>query len=173
MIKVKIGDLVFDEISQMGIILLEEDKGIQTEHLDERDNDVRVLPIWIGMFEAQSILFKLQNMFFPRPLTHDLLKNTIETLKAKVEYVIVTRIQDNTFYAEIHILQGDEKLILDSRPSDAIALAARCDCPIYVDEEVMKLASVRKSDFIKEQKDKLLKQILELSETDEENKIKH
>lgn len=171
MIKVKVAELLFDELSQMGIVLLEEDTQ-STE--STQPEDTKVIPIWIGMFEAQSIMFKLQNMFFPRPLTHDLLKNCIESLSAKVEYIIITAIKDNTFYAEIHIRKEDnQKIIVDSRPSDAIALAIRCECPIYVNEEVMNLSSVKKEDFIKEQKDKILKQILELSEPDEENKLKH
>ncbi|MEN3013282.1 MAG: bifunctional nuclease family protein [Endomicrobiia bacterium] len=172
MIKVKIGDLLFDEISQMGIILLEED--IETPQQENFTiSDIKVLPIWIGMFEAQAIMFKLQNMFFPRPLTHDLLKNCIEGLYGKVEYVLITSIKDNTFYAEIHIKVDQKEVVIDSRPSDAIALAIRCDCPIYVNEEVMNLASVRKEDFLKEQKDKILKQILEITQLDEENKSKH
>ncbi|MEO0225105.1 MAG: bifunctional nuclease family protein, partial [candidate division WOR-3 bacterium] len=100
MIKVKVAELLFDELSQMGIVLLEEDTQ-STE--STQPEDTKVIPIWIGMFEAQSIMFKLQNMFFPRPLTHDLLKNCIESLSAKVEYIIITAIKDNTFYAEIHI----------------------------------------------------------------------
>lgn len=171
MIKVKIADLLFDELSQMGIVLLEEDT--QTTGQSIKPEDVKIIPIWIGMFEAQSIMFKLQNMFFPRPLTHDLLKNCIEALSGKVEYIIVTAIKDNTFYAEIHIKKDDKDIIVDSRPSDAIALAIRCECPIYVSEDVMNLSSVKKEDFIKEQKDKILKQILELSDTDEDNKLKH
>lgn len=165
MIKVKLADLLFDEITQMGIILLEEEVALE-EHK-------RVLPIWVGMFEAQAILFKLQNLFFPRPLTHDLLKNVIESLSGKVEYVIITKIQDNTYYAEIHIIKNNTKVVVDSRPSDAIALAVRLDAPIYVAEDVMMNAGVEKEEFIKEQKEKLLKQLLELADIDEEDKLKH
>jgi len=168
MIKVKVTDLIFDEISQMGIVLLEEEMIPQQEQ-----QKLKVLPIWIGVFEAQSILFKLQNLFFPRPLTHDLLKNVIETMSGKVEYVVITKIQDNTFFAEIHILKGKDKLIVDSRPSDAISLAVRVDCSIYVSEEVMLQASVDKEEFLKEQKNKLLEQLLKFSETEDENKLKH
>jgi len=168
MIKVKVADLIFDEISQMGIVLLEEEK---TQ--SEEQQKVKILPIWIGVFEAQSILFKLQNLFFPRPLTHDLLKNIIETMSGKVEYVLITKIQDNTFYAEIHILRGEDKIVVDSRPSDAISLAIRVDCPIYVSEEVMLQASVDKEEFLKEQKSKMLEQLLKFAETEDENKLKH
>ncbi|MCS7231000.1 MAG: bifunctional nuclease family protein [Elusimicrobiota bacterium] len=173
MIKVKVGDLLFDEISQMGIVLLEEDIQESQQSEEHKSSDIKVLPIWIGMFEAQSIMFKLQNMFFPRPLTHDLLKNCIEMLFGKVKYIIITSIKDNTFYAEICIDVNNKEVRVDSRPSDAIALAIRCECPIYVNEEVMNLASVKKEEFIKEQRDKILRQILELSELEEENKLKH
>lgn len=166
MIKVKISDLLFDDISQMGIILLEE------ENISENQKK-RVLPIWVGMFEAQAIMFKLQNLYFPRPLTHDLLKACIEKLSGKVEYVVITKIEDNTYYAEIHILKSNEKIVIDSRPSDAIALSVRTDSPIYVEEELFLQASVDKEEFMKEQKDKVLRQLLELIDTEEDKKLKH
>ncbi|MFN3551309.1 MAG: bifunctional nuclease family protein [Endomicrobiia bacterium] len=166
MIKVKIADLMFDEVSQMGIVLLEE----ETQQIQQVQK--KVLPIWIGMFEAQAILFKLQNLFFPRPLTHDLLKNIIETLKFSVEYVVITKIESNTFFAEIHIKKDNEKFVIDSRPSDALALAVRADAEIYVNEEVIIQAGVDKEEFIKEQKDKLLKQLLEFVD-EEDDKLKH
>ncbi len=168
MIKVKVVDLIFDEISQMGIVLLEEETALKQEQ-----QNPKVLPIWIGVFEAQSILFKLQNLFFPRPLTHDLLKNVIEIMSGKVEYVVITKIKDNTFYAEIHILKGEDKVVVDSRPSDAISLAIRVDCPIYVTEEVMLQAGVDKEEFLKEQKSKVLEQLLKFVDTEDENKLKH
>lgn len=166
MIKVKLVDLLFDEITQMGIMLLEEE-------IVSSNVQPKVLPIWIGMFEAQAIMFKLQNLYFPRPLTHDLLKNCIEQLSGKVESIIITKIQDNTYYAEIHVSQGEQKIVIDSRPSDAVALAVRTDAPIYVSEELMLTAGVNKEEFIKEQKDKLLRQLLELAETEDDKKLKH
>lgn len=165
MIKVKISDLLFDDVAQMGIILLEADS-------TEENQKKKVLPIWIGVFEAQAIMFKLQNLYFARPLTHDLLKTCIEKLSGKIEYVAITKIEENTYYAEIHILKDEEKIIIDSRPSDAIALAIRADTPIYVKEELILTAGVDKEEFIKEQKDKVLRQLLELMDT-EEKKIKH
>ncbi len=161
MIKVKLADLIFDEIAQMGIILLED------------INNKKVLPIWIGIFEAQSILFKLQNMYFPRPLTHDLIKNSIELLGGKVESVIISAIKDNTFYAQINIKKNDQVLVLDSRPSDAVALAIRTDSPIYVSEDIMNVSSKTKEEFTKEQKDKLYKQLLEFSDAENDSKLKH
>lgn len=161
MIKVKLSDLIFDEISQMGIILLED------------ETTQKVLPIWVGIFESQAILFKLQNMYFPRPLTHDLLKNTIETLGGKVESIIISLVKENTFYAEIHIRVNEKKFILDSRPSDAIALAVRTSSPIYVSDEIMNSAVVSKEDFAKEQKEKFYKQLLEFTDTEDEKRLKH
>ena len=140
MIRVKLADLIFDEYSQMGIMLLE----------DEATS--RVLPIWIGLFETQAILFRLQNMYFPRPLTHDLFKNCLDMLGIKVEYVIVTTVKDNTYYAEIHLLKDTERYVLDSRPSDAVALAVRTESPIYVSEDVMNTAAMSKEEFDREQK---------------------
>jgi bifunctional DNase/RNase len=166
MIKVKLVDLLFDEISQMGIILLGEEN-------PQPGAKIKVVPIWIGLFEAQAIMFKLQNLSFPRPLTHDLLKNCIEQLGAKIEYVAITKIENNTYYAEIHLIQNDNKIVVDSRPSDAVALAIRADVPIYMAEELMLNAGVDKEEFIKEHKEKLLLKLLELAETEEEKKIKH
>jgi bifunctional DNase/RNase len=161
MIKVKLADLIFDEISQMGIILLED------------ESTQKVLPIWIGIFESQAILFKLQNMYFSRPLTHDLLKNTIESLGGVVEFVIISSVKENTFYAEIHIKLGEKEVVLDSRPSDAIALAVRTSSPIYVNEDILLTSAVSKEEFAKEQKEKFYKQLLELSDLEEEKKLKH
>ena len=166
MIKVKLIDLMFDEISQSGIMLLGEES-------PQPDSKIKVVPIWIGIFEAQSIMFKLQNLSFPRPLTHDLLRNCIEHLGAKVEHVAITKIENNTYYAEIHLLQNNEKIVVDSRPSDAVALAIRAESPIYISEELMLNTAVDKEEFIKEHKEKLLLKLLELAEPEEEKKIKH
>jgi len=166
MIKVKLIDLLFDEVSQSGIILLGEENA-------QPGTKVKIVPIWIGLFEAQAIMFKLQNLSFPRPLTHDLLKNCIEHLGAKIEYVAITKIENNTYYAEIHLVHNNKKIVVDSRPSDAVALAIRTDADIYISEELMLYAGVDKEEFIKEHKEKLLLKLLELAETEEEKKTKH
>ncbi len=166
MIKVKLIDLLFDEISQSGIMLLAEES-------PQPGAKEKVIPIWIGIFEAQSIMFKLQNLSFPRPLTHDLLKNCIEELGAKIDYVAITKIENNTYYAEIHLIHNNERIVIDSRPSDAVALAIRADAQIYISEELMLYAAVDKEEFIKEHKEKLLLKLLELAESEEEKKIKH
>ena len=159
MIPVKVETVTFDESSQMGIVLLDVDK--------------RTLPIWIGLFEAQAILLKLQGTSFPRPLTHDLLKNCIETLGGKMEYILINDIIKGTFYAQIHILLDSKKIAIDSRPSDAIALAVRVNMPVYVDEHVFESTNVDRDDFLKQQKEKLYRAYLESLGDDEIGKLKH
>jgi len=98
-----------------------------------------MLPIWVGAYEANAIALEIEKIAPPRPMTHDLLRNLITQLGVRVERVVVTRLQDNTFFAEIEMRNSDGSLMrLDSRPSDAIALALRADCPIFVDMEVIK-----------------------------------
>jgi len=98
-----------------------------------------MLPIWVGAYEANAIALEIEKISPPRPMTHDLLRNLIKELGLLVERVVVTRLQDNTFFAEIEMRNSDGDLMrLDARPSDAIALALRVDCPIYVDMEVIK-----------------------------------
>ncbi len=100
----------------------------------------RYLPIWIGTPEADAITLRLQNVAVQRPLTHDLLFNTITTLGAEVEYVVVKELKNDIFYAEIIVDLDESEIRIDSRPSDAIALAVRAEVPIYVTEEVMEEA---------------------------------
>lgn len=101
-------------------------------------NSEAMLPIWVGPFEANSIASEIEKVSPPRPMTHDLLKNAIHLFGAEIQRIIVTELRDNTFYAVIELEWHGDKLILDSRPSDAIALALRADCPIFVNEEVVK-----------------------------------
>jgi uncharacterized protein len=96
------------------------------------DEEKKVLPISIGPLEAQAIALVLQGEVPPRPLTHDLLKSFCDNLKIVIEKIVITDIIDSTFYAEIYVQQNGEMLILDSRPSDAIALALRCEAPIFM-----------------------------------------
>ena len=98
----------------------------------------RFLPIWIGAPEATSIAFALQGVAMPRPLTHDLLRNVLADLAVGVERIVVTELREGTFYAEIELVQNGKTVKVSSRPSDAIALALRADCPIFVDAEVIK-----------------------------------
>jgi len=161
MIKVKLSDLVFDENTQMGIMILEDERG-------------RVLLIWIGILEAQSILFKMQNLYFPRPLTHDLMRNAFDELGVRVRQAVITAVRDNTFYAELHLSRGDELFVVDCRPSDAVAVALRADAPIFVNEAVMDTSSMSREAFARQQKEKLYRQLLEASaDAEDDEKLKH
>ncbi len=126
-IEVKIRALMMDPNSGTPIIIL---KDVQSD---------TVLPIWVGAYEANAIALEIEKIAPPRPMTHDLLRNLIVELGVHVDRVVVTSLRDNTFFAviEMHNSEGN-KMVLDSRPSDAIALALRADCPIYVDMEVIK-----------------------------------
>ncbi|MBE0430500.1 MAG: bifunctional nuclease family protein [Dehalococcoidia bacterium] len=102
----------------------------------------RYLPIWIGPAEADAIAVKLQNVELSRPLTHDLLQSVISTLGASVDYVVVTGLKEDTFYAKLALSVDGDKLDIDSRPSDALALAVRVGAPIYADESVLEKAGI-------------------------------
>ena len=126
-IEVKIRALMMDPNSGTPIIIL---KDVNSETM---------LPIWVGAYEANAIALEIEKIAPQRPMTHDLLRNLIVEMGAQVERVIVTELRDNTFFAVIEMRTGDgTALMLDSRPSDAIALALRADCPIYVDMEVIR-----------------------------------
>ncbi|MFQ5827454.1 MAG: bifunctional nuclease family protein [Dehalococcoidia bacterium] len=109
--------------------------------LKEKESD-RYLPIWIGPAEADAIAVKLQDMSVPRPLTHDLLQSDIDTLGATVNFIVVTDLQNDTFYAKIMLNVDGKVLEVDSRPSDALALAVRVHVPIYVEEAVLDKAGI-------------------------------
>lgn len=104
-----------------------------------------VIPIWVGIFEANAIASEIEKISAPRPMTHDLARNMMRHLNARLERVVITEIKDDTFYAVLWLRQDDEPLVLDARPSDAIALALRADCPIYVSEQVMQAARLNPS----------------------------
>jgi bifunctional DNase/RNase len=126
-IEVKIRALMMDPNSGTPIIIL---KDVQSDTM---------LPIWVGAYEANAIALEIEKISPPRPMTHDLLRNLIKQLGVEVERVVVTRLHDNTFYAEIEMRDSEGgQMKLDSRPSDAIALALRIDCPIFVNSEVIK-----------------------------------
>ena len=106
----------------------------------------RYLPIWIGPSEADAIAVKLQNVELSRPLTHDLLQSVITTLGASLDYIVVSGLKDDTFYASLALSVDGEKLDIDSRPSDALALAVRVGAPIYADESVLEKAGIMLED---------------------------
>jgi bifunctional DNase/RNase len=98
------------------------------------------MPIWVGIFEANAILIEIEKVSAPRPMTHDLTKNLIHHLNAQLERVVINELKNDTFIASLWLRQGGEPVMVDARPSDAIALALRADCPIFVSEDVMKAA---------------------------------
>ena len=104
-----------------------------------------VMPIWVGIFEINAIAIEIEKATASRPMTHDLTRNLIRHMNGVLEKVVITELRDDTFLAALWIRQGDEPLVVDARPSDAIALALRADCPIYVAEEVMQSAKLNTS----------------------------
>lgn len=125
LVEMKVEGLLFDPRSNMYILLL--------KHIDGPGT----LPIWIGKPEADSIALALGKVATPRPLTHDLVKNITEGLKVKITRVVVTEIIDNTYYALIYLSDGKKETLIDSRPSDAVAVALRSHAPIFVEEIIL------------------------------------
>jgi len=124
-VEVQIRGLMLDPVTNMPIVVLK-----------EVGSDL-VLPIWVGVFEANAIALELEKTATPRPMTHDLLRNIAKGLNAVVRKVVVSDLREDTFYAAIWMEQGGETVVIDARPSDAIALALRWDCPIFVRAHVL------------------------------------
>jgi len=127
-VEMKVKQLALDPLSNMPMIVLRDEE------------EKRSLPIWVGLAEANAIALELEKIPTARPMTHDLIRNILESVGARVSKVVVNDLKENTFYAVIHLRLGANDLTVDSRPSDAIALALRVDAPIYVDEEVLNKA---------------------------------
>jgi len=125
-LEVKIRGLMMDPVTNMPVVVLKETQGNG------------VLPIWVGIYEANAIALEIEKVQTPRPMTHDLLKNLITGLDVHVQRVVVSDLKDDTFYALIWMERAGQTMSMDARPSDALALALRLDCPIFVDEEVIK-----------------------------------
>ena len=132
-IEVRIRGLMMDPSTNMPIVVLK-DVGSDT-----------VMPIWVGIFEANAILIEIEKVSAPRPMTHDLTRDLIRHLNGRLERVVINELKDDTFFASLWLRQGAESVMVDARPSDAIALALRSDCPIYVSEQVMQSARLNKS----------------------------
>ena len=128
-VEMKVKGLMWDPVSRMPIVILRTQEGES------------ILPIFVGLFEANAIAQQLDGSLSPRPMTHDLLGNLIETLHARVDRVVITDLKDNTFFAVIHLERNGEKLAVDSRPSDAMALALRLKVPIFVEDAVLERSS--------------------------------
>ncbi len=130
LVEVKIGALIMDPNSNSPIVVL---KGVDTDN---------ILPIWVGPFEANAIALEIEKIAPQRPMTHDLLRNLIVEMDFSVSKIIISNLEDNTFFAIIELSgnNDDEVLVFDARPSDAIALALRTDCPIFVEDKVFQIS---------------------------------
>ena len=159
LIEMTIKGLMVDPITNMPIVILKDKEGD------------RVLPIWVGIFEANAIALQIENIATPRPMTHDLLRNVINDLNGQVDRVVVCDLKDNTFYAIIHLTVRGERVAIDARPSDAIALALRTRSPILVEETV--IDNAKTVDFSSERADTdRLQKWLESLDPDEMGKYK-
>jgi uncharacterized protein len=132
-VEVRIRGLVIDPATNMPIVVL---KDVSSD---------TVMPIWVGSFEANAIAIEIEKLAAPRPMTHDLTRNLIRNLNGALEKVVITELRDDTFFAILWLRQDNEAITVDARPSDAIALALRADCPIYVSEQVLQSAKLNTS----------------------------
>jgi hypothetical protein len=146
-LEMKVSGIALDPFTNTPIVILKDLTG------------EKILPIWIGFMEASSIAMELEKTPRVRPLTHDLMKNLLETLKFSVTKVEVTDLRNDTFYAEIRLRRGSEEHIIDSRPSDAIAIALRTGSPIFVKDEVLEKSKKLEVDEEKEKLTDLLEKI--------------
>ncbi len=129
-VEMKIKGLMIDPITNMPIIILRD------------PTSSAVLPIWVGIFEANAIALQIEKIATPRPMTHDLLKNVLMEVGVSVNFVEITELKENTYYALVHLKINGRELAIDSRPSDAIALALRSKSPIYVSKAVLEASSI-------------------------------
>ena len=125
-IEMKIRGLMMDPVTNMPIVILKDVGGDS------------VLPIWVGVYEANAIALEIEKVTTPRPMTHDLIKNLLVGLDTQVHKVVVTELREDTFFAVIWLERDGHIVSIDSRPSDALALALRVDCPIFVEDDVLK-----------------------------------
>ena len=153
-VEMKIRGLTMDPVTQMPIVVLKDVNGNT------------VLPIWVGIFEANAIALEIEKVSTPRPMTHDLLKTVLMGLEAGVKKVVVNELRDDTFYAVIWLEKNGEMISVDSRPSDALALALRLDCPIFVDDAVLKSSKMTSVVNEKVQSDELRKWLENLGDED-------
>lgn len=153
-VEMKIRGLTMDPVTQMPIVVLKDVNGNT------------VLPIWVGIFEANAIALEIEKVSTPRPMTHDLLKTVLLGLEAGIKKVVVSDLRDDTFYAVIWLEREGELISIDSRPSDALALALRLDCPIYVEDTVLKTSKLTSTVNEKVQSDELRKWLEGLNDED-------
>ncbi len=152
-VEMKIRTLMMDPVTQMPIVVLRDTTGNT------------ILPIWVGVYEANAIALEIEKINTPRPMTHDLIKTLLMGMEARVDRVVVNELKDDTFFATIWLEKNGEFISIDSRPSDALAIALRTDSPIFVDESVLK--NSRMSGTQDKGKDEELRRLLEnLNEED-------
>jgi len=162
MIEVEIAMVRLDQEVKVPIVILKEKEG----------KSKRFLPIWIGVFEAFAIITEMEKHQVERPMTHDLLKSVIDSLGAVVVSVLVSDLKNDTFYAEISLRLSDGKVIkLDSRPSDAIALALRAKVPIYVSEDIMAKSGISPDSINLDEKEQMKAILSNLKPEDFESKV--
>lgn len=153
-LEVKIRGLMMDPATNQPVVVLKELQGSG------------VLPIWVGVYEAQAIALEIEKVQTARPMTHDLLKNMLTGLNVHVQKVVVSDLKDETFYALIWMEREGQTISMDSRPSDALALALRLDCPIYVEDQVLKSSKISSAISEKSSNEELRKWLENLSDED-------
>jgi bifunctional DNase/RNase len=153
-VEMKIRGLMLDPVTNMPIVILKDVNGNS------------VLPIWVGIYEANAIALEIEKVTTPRPMTHDLIKNLLVGLEAQVHKIVVTELRDDTFYALIWLERDGQVISIDSRPSDALALALRTDSPIYVEEDVLKNSKISSAASDKVSNEELRKWLENLGDED-------
>jgi bifunctional DNase/RNase len=153
-VEMKIRGLMMDPVTNMPIVILKDVQG------------AAVLPIWVGIYEANAIALEIEKVSTPRPMTHDLIKNVLLGLETHVHRVVVNDLRDDTFYAVIWLERNGEVISIDSRPSDALALALRVDCPIFVEDNVLKSSKVTGTASDKVSNEELRKWLENLNDED-------
>jgi len=153
-VEMKIRGLMMDPSTNMPIVILKDTNGDQ------------ILPIWVGIYEANAIALEIEKVATARPMTHDLIKNVLLGLNAGVQKVVVSELKDDTFYAVIWLERNGELIGIDSRPSDAMALALRLDCPIYVEETVLATSKASQAIGDKNQNEQLRQWLEGLNDED-------
>jgi uncharacterized protein len=154
MVKMEIKGLLMDPVSNMPVVILR-DAG-----------DGVFLPIWVGIFEANAIAIAMEKIETPRPMTHDLLNNLLNELETRVERIVINDLKDNTFFARIHLSRDGETWVVDSRPSDAIALALRSRSEIFVEEEVLEKSKTLRAEGSEPDPERLKKWLEEVNPED-------
>ena len=153
-VEMRIRTLMMDPVTQMPIVILRDMQG------------ETILPIWVGVYEANAIALEIEKVSTPRPMTHDLIKTILTGLDVTVKKVVVSELKDDTFYALIWMERNGEMISIDSRPSDALALALRLDCPIYVEDQVLKTSKMATTAQDKNNNEQLRQWLEQLNDED-------